>query len=204
MKRVFFYSSLLLLSVLLVQGCGNASNSNRDAVDSAKDMNDSVRKVTDTTAMKDSSSNISQPVDKNASDFAVAAANGGMMEVTLGKMAQDKAVNQRIKDFGAMMVQDHSRLNADLKTRAATQNVVLPAVVGDEVQKMIDKLNKKSGKDFDRSYMQMMLDDHKKDLAEFRKAADKCTNPSIKDFASQALPVLEKHLDSAQAITGKQ
>jgi putative membrane protein len=51
--------------------------------------------------------------------------------------------------------------------------------------------------------MNMMLDDHKKDVAEFRKAADKCTEPSLKDFASKTLPVLEKHLDSAKAITGK-
>ncbi len=49
----------------------------------------------------------------------------------------------------------------------------------------------------------MMVDDHKKDIAEFRKCADNCSDSTIKNFAANTLPVLEKHLDSIQAIAGK-
>ncbi len=58
----------------------------------------------------------------------------------------------------------------------------------------------KKGKAFDKAYVDMMLDDHKKDIAEFRKCADNCSDSTIKSFASTTLPVLEKHLDSIQAI----
>jgi putative membrane protein len=192
-------SFCLISSIYAFQGCGNSSEAgNKDTVDSAKSINDSTRKTADT-----SSSNMAQPVDKMTADFAVKAASGGMMEVQLGKIAREKAVSQRVKDFGAMMVQDHSKAGDELKTRAASQNITLPATPGSDEQKMIDKLSDKSGKDFDKAYMDMMLNDHEKDIAEFRKASDKCTNPSIKEFAYQSLPVLEKHLDSAKAITGK-
>ena len=62
----------------------------------------------------------------------------------------------------------------------------------------------KKGKDFDKAYVNMMVDDHKKDIAEFRKCADNCSDSTIKNFAATTLPVLEKHLDSIQAIAAKQ
>jgi putative membrane protein len=61
----------------------------------------------------------------------------------------------------------------------------------------------KKGKDFDKEYVSMMLDDHKKDIAEFRKCADNCSDSTIKSFAYNTLPVLEKHLDSIQVIANK-
>jgi putative membrane protein len=144
-----------------------------------------------------------QPVQKDASDFAVAAANGGMMEVELGKIAEEKAVNKKVKDFGAMMVKDHTAANDNLKSVAGMLNITLPDSVSDDTRKEIDKLKMKKGKDFDKAYVDMMLDDHKKDIAEFRKCADNCSDSSIKSFASTTLPTLEKHLDSIQAIAGR-
>jgi len=186
MKKLVF-SSCLLLSVYLFQACNNSSTSdNKDSVDSAKTVNKEQK-----------------PVDKDVSDFAVKAANGGMMEVQLGKIAMDKGVSKRVKDFGAMMVQDHTQANDDLKMRASALNITLPATVSDDMQKEIDMCSKKMGKDFDKEYMNMMLDDHKKDVDEFKKAAENLSDSTIKDFASKTLPVLEKHLDSAKAITGK-
>ncbi len=176
-----------LIAAFIFQACGNnQSSTTQDSVDSAK------------TANKEQ-----KPVDKQVSDFAVEAANGGMMEVELGKIAQEKASNPRVKDFGAMMVREHSEANTKLKSLASSLNITLPDSVSNDAKMDIDKLKKKSGRDFDKAYMSMMLDDHKKDVAEFRKAADNLPDSTIKSFASTTLPVLEKHLDSAQAITGK-
>ncbi len=197
MKKLIL-GSFLLLSIWLFQSCGgNGADNSKDSV---------VNKDTAAAMRTDTSGSVNKtktPVDKDASEFASKAASGGMMEVELGQMAQQKAVSQRVKDFGAMMVQDHTAANDDLKSRVSSLNVALPSMVNEEDQKEMDKLSKKQGKDFDKAYMNMMLDDHKKDVAEFRKAADKCTEPSLKNFASKTLPVLEKHLDSAKAITGK-
>lgn len=187
--KLLFSGFCLVASLFIIQACNSnseTSSSHEDAVDSAK----SVNKVV-------------QPVQKDASDFAVAAANGGMMEVELGKVAQEKGVNPRVKDFGAMMVKDHSAANEKLKTVAEMLNITLPDSVSDDTRKEIDKLKKKKGRDFDKAYVDMMLDDHKKDIAEFRKCADNCSDSSIKSFASTTLPTLEKHLDSIQAIAGK-
>ena len=126
-----------------------------------------------------------------------------MMEVALGKIAQEKAVSSRVKAFGAMMVEDHSEANSHLKSIASELNIALPDSVSDDARKEMDKLSMKKGKDFDKAYVDMMVDDHKKDIAEFRKCADKCSDSTIKNFAYVTLPVLEKHLDSIQAIAGK-
>ena len=198
MKKLIL-SAVVITIIFIAEGCGNSG-----AASSGKDTT-TIAGTADTSAkMKDTASSTSAAnTDKASADFAMDAAKGGMAEVAMGNIAAQKAMNPRVKNFGAMMVTDHTKANDDLKQRAMSQNIMLPSAISDDDQKMIDKLNKKSGKDFDKTYMDMMLDDHKKDIADFKKAADKCTNASIKDFANSTLPTLQKHLDSAQAIAGK-
>jgi putative membrane protein len=200
MKRIAAF--LLFAGMSLTQACNN-STSNKDSVDSAKDMNSDK----DTSSMSNNNDSMStassMPVDKDVSDFAVEAAAGGMMEVQLGQIAQSKAMNPRVKDFGSMMVQDHSAANDELKRMAQAKNITLPASISKDQQDDIDDLNKKTGKDFDKAYMSMMLDDHKKDIKKFEKAGSDLKDPDIKSFAMKTLPTLQKHLDSAKAISGK-
>ena len=186
MKTVLFSAFITLGLGLLACSSNSSSDNHQDTVDSAKAVNKEVKAV--------------QP---DASNFAIAAANGGMMEVELGKIAEDHASNPRVKSFGAMMVKDHSEANATLKGIAGSLNIAIPDSVSDDTRKEIDKMKKKKGKDFDKEYVSMMLDDHKKDIAEFRKCADNCSDSTIKSFAYNTLPVLEKHLDSIQAIANK-
>jgi len=208
MKKVKF---LLLIAVISIsQACNNSGNT--DSVKAAKDSNDNTMSSRDTssatmghdtTAATTASSASSTPVGKDDADFAVEAADGGMMEVELGNYAQQNALNPRVKEFGAMMVRDHSKANDELKTIAASRNVTLPMTTGDKHKKHMDDLMKKKGKDFDKAYMDMMVDDHEKDVKKFEKAANECKEPTIKAFAAKTLPVLRTHLDSAKAIAGK-
>ena len=196
MKKINFL--LLITIVSVMQAC----NSNNDSVDKAKDANenkDSMAIVKMDTGMAVST----MPVDKDAADFAVEAANGGMMEVELGKYAQQNALSQRVKDFGAMMVKDHSKANEALMKIAAAKNITLPAMLGDKAKKHVDDMMKMKGKDFDKAYMSMMLDDHKDDTKAFDKTSKECKDADMKNFAATTLPVLMIHLDSAKAITGK-
>jgi len=144
------------------------------------------------------------PKDKDDAEFAVKAANGGMAEVAMGQLAQSNAANPRVKDFGAMMVKDHTDAGDKLKQLAQQKNIVLPSTLADKEQKMVSDLQKKTGKDFDKAYMNLMRDDHKKDIKEFTKAGNACKDSDLKGFANNTLPVLQKHLDSVRAITGKQ
>lgn len=182
------------------------SCTNRDENGSTDTSNtNSAHAVTDNTRggeqMDTSVSQMStMPADKESTEFAMKAASGGMLEVELGKLAQQSAKSQRVKDFGSMMVTDHSKANDELKSITASQNITLPAAMMSEHQKHLDMMSKMIGSDFDKHYMDMMVDDHKEDISEFTKEANVTKNDAFKDFAAKTLPVLQKHLDSAKAI----
>jgi putative membrane protein len=158
----------------------------------------------DTTKADTATNNAgNQMVDQSTRDFVADAATGGMMEVELGNLAQQKAKNQRVKDFGKMMVDDHTQANNTLKDIASRKNIAVPATITDDQKKEMDKLSKKSGADFDKAYVDMMVEDHKKDIDAFKKATDKVGDNDIKNFVTNTLPTLQKHLDSIQAIKSK-
>lgn len=132
--------------------------------------------------------------------FLNEAAVGGMMEVQLGQAAQQQAANGRVKAFGQMMVTDHSQANDQLKTLASQKGVTLPAEMPADKKKHTDEMTKMQGKSFDQHYMGMMVSDHKEDINLFEKEAKNGQDNDVKNWANQVLPVLKKHLDSAQAI----
>jgi|KBSMisStandDraft_5_1062788.scaffolds.fasta_scaffold25149_2 putative membrane protein len=203
MKRVTAF--LLFAGVCLTQACNNANN-NKNTTDSAGTAYGTDTTMTHNDSMSTASSGgvtSTAPLGKDDSEFAVKAATGGMMEVQLGQIAQGKAMNQRVKDFGNMMVQDHSAADDDLKKLSSAKNLTLPATLTDKQQREINDLNKKNGADFDKAYMKMMVDDHEKDIKEFEKAGKDAKDADLKNFVMKTLPTLQKHLDSAKAITGK-
>ncbi|WP_207510885.1 DUF4142 domain-containing protein [Longitalea luteola] len=139
-------------------------------------------------------------LDDRTQKFMNEAAMGGMAEVQLGKLAQERATNARVKNFAEMMVREHSEANNELQSIAQRKNLNLRKELEGEHKDHYEDLSKKKGADFDRAYMKMMVDDHQDDINAFEKAAENGTDPDIKTFASQKLPTLRKHLDSAKAI----
>ena len=130
--------------------------------------------------------------------FIKEAAAGGMAEVELGNLAEQKANSPEVKSFGKRMVDDHSKANDELKTLAQSKNVPLPTSLDATDQRLKDRLEKLSGPAFDRAYMQAMVRDHKKDVNEFRRESTSATDPDVKRFAAKTLPTLEDHLKLAQ------
>lgn len=164
---------------------------------------DSVEKADSANSEKlDSNSTTSQTLqtDEASSTFLVKAADGGMTEVRLGELAQQKATNKQVKDYGSMLIHDHSAANDKVKALAAQRNVTLPDAPGNEHQELIDKLAKRTGKDFDKSFMDAMTNDHEKDISMFKDASDKINDADVKSFVDNTLPTLQMHLDSAKAI----
>lgn len=131
--------------------------------------------------------------------FIEKAAEGGMAEVQLGKLAADKASSDEVKKFGQRMVDDHSKADDQLKQVATSKGVTLPTDLDKSTRREMDKLSKLSGADFDREYMKTMVSDHKKDVSEFKSEASKAKDPDVKQFASSTLPTLEEHLTLAQS-----
>jgi putative membrane protein len=187
------------MALTVMAACGDG---NTESVDKTADSST----VTQTPATTDpsqptTSNNIdATPLDEKTGKWATEIAGGGMMEVSLGQTAQQQAASQRVKDFGSMMVRDHTKANDELKAIATAKSFTLPAMLPEKHQKHVDDLSKKTGNDFDKDYIKMMVDDHEDDIKKFEKAASDATDPAIKDFAARTLPTLRAHLDSAKAI----
>ena len=133
--------------------------------------------------------------------FVTKAAAGGIAEVELGKLAQEKGTSDQVKSFAQRMVTDHSKANDELKTLAQNKNITLPTDIDPHDKALRDRLSKLSGPAFDHAYMQAMLTDHRKVVNEFRHESQIGKDPDIKAFASKTLPTIEEHLKLAQDTT---
>ena len=126
--------------------------------------------------------------------FAKCAADDGMMEVQLGKLAQSKATSGDVKIHAQHMIDDHTKANEELKVLAAKKNIALPTAVSDKKQKKEQKLSQLNGKDFDKRYAKCMVHAHKKAICKFKKEAKRGKDAELKAWAQQKVPTLESHL----------
>ena len=134
--------------------------------------------------------------------FVERAATGGIAEVEMGKIAQQKASSDQVKQFGERMVQDHSKANDELKQLAQAKGIVVPAAPTKAQHGDMEKLNKLSGAKFDQQYMAHMVSDHRKTVAEFKKASETAKDSELKAFAGKTLPTLQEHMAQAESIHG--
>jgi putative membrane protein len=126
--------------------------------------------------------------------FVQEAAQGGLMEVQLGELAKQKAASPAVRSFGERMVTDHSKANQELQQIVASKAGQVPTSLSRHHNAEIERLQKDSGKDFDKAYAKLMLRDHKKDVKDFQDAAKDLTDPELRAFAKKTLPILEEHL----------
>jgi putative membrane protein len=132
--------------------------------------------------------------------FVRDAGSGGMAEVKLGQLAQEKGSNEAVKNFGKRMVEDHRKAAEDLKAAASQSGVTVPTKINARDEATYNRLSRMSGAAFDREYAKEMVTDHAHDVAEFRKEAVSGKDASIKEFASQTLPTLRDHLKQAREM----
>jgi putative membrane protein len=155
---------------------------------------------TDGDTTPDTTIKLNMVVDKEDSQFAIEAMNGGATEVALGNLAIKKGRSKEVKNFGAMMVKDHSKADSKLLILLKAKNIPVPATPDAQSQALITKLSQKSGADFDKAYVSWMLYDHKKTVREFTDGSVKLQDPDLKNFAKKTLPVLQNHLEEITAI----
>ena len=121
-----------------------------------------------------------------------------MLEVELGKVAVQNAQNDKVKQFGQRMIDDHGKAAEELKTVAAKDNITLPTELNAKDKAMVEKFRAMSGAAFDKAYMRDMVKDHQEDVAEFQKEASSGMNTDLKDWAGKTLPTLQDHLKMAK------
>jgi putative membrane protein len=132
--------------------------------------------------------------------FYKSAAEGGIAEVQTGRLAQEKGSSQRVKDFGAMMVKDHSSANDTLQALAKSKNIALPtdSSVGQMATKaMLEML---PGALFDQSYVKGQISAHRQTIALLKKEIASGQDPDAQAFASATLPNVRSHLDAIKAV----
>lgn len=197
MKHFSLFSALVAL--LLLAACNG--NSDNTAMNSSRDTTPGNITETDSGGISSMLPAANAPQgNQGLEDFTKEAAQGSMMEVQLGNLAMKNGQSQAVKDFGKMMVKDHSEINNELKEIANRKNIELPSAMSDDQQKDYDRLSKKTGKDFDDAYISLMTSDHKDDIKEFQEADTEISDADYKNFIAKTIPILQKHLNAIQDI----
>jgi putative membrane protein len=197
---------LLCALVLAAFACRNETNNNNtdtSATTSTVDTSGTETSGTTSTTSTGSSGGTVSSLDTTDKEFVVKAAQGGIAEVMLGQMASSKGTTPDVKNFGNRMVSDHGKANDELKQLAQNKGMALPGDVDKETKKFADRLSKTSGKDFDKEYINNMVDDHEKDVNEFEKASKNAKDPDLRAWAAKTLPTLQDHLKMANDTKAK-
>jgi putative membrane protein len=147
-----------------------------------------------TTTHSDSSTTKSATADQ---DFARKVAAGGMAEVELAKLAQQKSSSEEVKSLAQRLETDHSKANDELKALASKKGWDLPTTPTSDQAAKKASLEKLSGSAFDKQYVDLMVSNHRTNINAFQHQASKGTDADLKQWASSTLPTLKEHLDMA-------
>ena len=147
--------------------------------------------VAGVASAEDASASKSSSLSAKDKTFIKKAAKGGMMEVAMGNLAEQNGKSEDVKSFGKRMVTDHSKANDELKSIASQKGVTLPSK---------EPTLKWSS---DKTYIDMMVKDHEKDLAEFQEEAKTGSDPELKKFAEDTAKIVQEHLELAKETQSK-
>jgi putative membrane protein len=145
------------------------------------------------------------PDQLNDSDrlFSDALAAGGMAEVEAGKLASRVTGNAMVRQFGELMIQDHSKANKQLMEVAAAAKVALPGGPDTEHRAMQQQLEQLHGAAFDVAYVGGQIQGHARTIQLLEYEIGSGQNPRLIDFASETLPVVMEHLAMAQRLNAE-
>jgi putative membrane protein len=132
-------------------------------------------------------------------DFIQDQLEDGQAEVNLGKIASERATHPQVKEFAQMMVQDHQKAGEELRQTASAANVTPSAEADDEHKDIQEELSKLTGNEFDRRYIQVMIDEHQEAVNELEGKQD-AENMQVRQWASKTLPTVRQHLERARQI----
>ena len=179
MKKMIYFGVILALTMCVSNGFAqNTTNSN--------------------------SGNTQTGSKKNSdSKFMMMAATSDMNEIGLSNQALSKSTNEDVKKLAQMMIDDHTKSSDELKPIAASKGVTLPTEMDSKHKSAMEKMATMSGSEFDMAYVNMMVKDHEKAVALYKKEADKGKDADAKAFAAKTLPVVQMHLDMSRNMMNK-
>ncbi len=207
MTRTRLYSSLAITGLVAAAWCGagvaqQTQSPSSDASDRSQSAQSEQRPTPQNMARdnKGGRNDASDKIARGDRKFMEKVAQDNAAEVEAGKLASTKASNDQVKQFGERMVQDHGKAADELKQLAQSKGVDLPDAADRKHEREAKSLEKKSGADFDKAYMQQMVKDHRADLKELQKQAKSGKDPELKAFAEKTAQVVQEHLNMAQQL----
>jgi putative membrane protein len=136
--------------------------------------------------------------DKASQSFLTEAIQGNLAEVQMGQLAQKNGSSDAVKQFGQLLVKDHSESNQKAMSVAGSMGVTPPTQPNSKQKATYDRLAKLTGNQFDRAFAKDMVADHKSDIKAFEKESTK--NDAAGSYAKGTLPTLRKHLQAAESL----
>jgi putative membrane protein len=191
MKYRILLLLILAVSGIVFQSCQSSERSNEAGDSTVVD-----HTVVDTTEITGRSA---LENEVQTAMFIETVAQGGMLEVTLGKLAMEIASNPGVKSFAKLMVQDHNEMNDRLKALSAEKGLKLPVSLPPKELQQVRQMSQMKTAYFEKLYMKMMIEDHNKDIELFRGAGNS-PDTAISNFSRKFLPVLETHKERALKV----
>jgi putative membrane protein len=133
--------------------------------------------------------------------FLKDAIRGNYSETVLGRMIQNRGASSHVREFGRMLVSDHSRALAEAQAIARRMHMRIPATLTPEARRERTVLNRLSGRSFDREVRRYMIEDHREDIAKFQAQA-RSGDRATAGYAAATVPAMRRHLAMAQSIRG--
>jgi putative membrane protein len=156
------------------------------------------------TSLLAAGSGKAQGLSAEEQQFVKKAAAGGLAEVKLSELANDRASDPKVKDFATQMVTDHTQANGELKPIAESNKIPVPTKLTGEHEVAYKHLEKLSGAKFDAAYIRIMVSDHDKTVSAFEQASSSLKDPALKAFVDKTLPVLRQHKEHIHEIASSQ
>jgi putative membrane protein len=160
--------------------------------------------IAQTRVPEPSTAHTSQTARANmqASDatFVRRAAESGLAEVQMGQLAEEKAQDPKVKEFGQRMVTDHTAANQQLMSIATAQGMTPPNELDSKDAATLRKLRGESGSQFDRNYIQGQVAAHREAISLFEREGKQSRDTALRQFAEKTLPTLQEHLRMAEGL----
>lgn len=141
-----------------------------------------------------------QMLNQQDRNFIMEAAQGGTAEIKLSQLATERANDEQVKQFAQHMIHDHTQADEELMQLASSEGVTVDQELDQKHKDLMNRLSGLKDDEFDREYMDAMVQDHKKVVAEFEREISQGQDNELKQWASSILPKLQQHLQMAQQL----
>ncbi len=135
--------------------------------------------------------------------FLQQASYSNLAEIDAGTIAGARGNYDSVKMFGTMMISDHGKAEASLQSLASELKIGIPDAPDSIHQAKAALLKTLSGYTFDTAYINAQVKDHEATIAIFQTELADGYNPSVKNYATKNLPVIQMHLQEALTIQSK-